>query len=207
MERQEFKQRLDDLRNIITEGITCFSAWYRLANLDNNTAHALNRYRAFFLPVRASLNHIALLQFAKVFDKDSRTASLPSLLSVARNNPKLLLPHAEAHDLHHLEQKIENNKELLEHLKNYRDQRIAHHDSVIERDTSLPFGKVKQLIDDVIEMYNLLSKWHERSTTSFDFISHETDRHTSEVIQIMCEERNRAKLKIQEARRRIERGD
>lgn len=193
MEREEFKRQLCELRNIITNGIAYFSAWYRIANLADRSAHALNRYRGFFKSAQLSLNEMSLLQFAKVFDRDRRTVSLYNLLFAAKNNPKLLAPYAKEHDLQNLESKITSNAELLSHLKNYRDQRLTHHDQMVSRDTSLPFGQVRQLIDDVKDMYNSLSNWHEGSTTSFDFISREAEEHTLEVIEIMCQERDRAK--------------
>jgi len=196
MELEEFKRQLGELRDIITDGIAYFSAWYEMANLSEGEAHALNRYRGFFLPVQKSLNNMALLQIAKVFDRNPRTVSLHSLLSAAKSNPELFTPHAEEHELQHFEGKIDSNEELLNRLKSYRDQRLAHHDSAITRDTSLKFGQVSQLVDDVKDMYNLLSKWHERSTVSFDYISREAVEATSQVKRIMGEERDRARLRI-----------
>ena len=207
MERHEFKKQLDELQTIITYGIAYFSAWYEIANLSENEAHALNRYRGFFLPAQLSLKHMALLQFAKVFDRDPRTVSFHSLLSAVKITPKLLTPHAEERDLQYLESKIDSNEELLSHLKSFRDQRLAHHDSAIARDTSLTFGQVRQLIDDAKDMYNSLSRGHERSTTSFDFIARQAEEATSQVKRIMCEESDRARLRIQEADRQITRGD
>ncbi|MFC1955180.1 hypothetical protein ACFLWZ_01360 [Chloroflexota bacterium] len=190
MEPEEFKRQLHELRDMIADGVGHFSAWYGMANLDEESAHALNRYRSFFKPVQTSLKDMALLQFAKVFDHDPRTVSLHNLLSAAEINPTLLVPHAEGDDLQNLETKIENNEQVLSHLKSLRDQRLAHHDQLVSRDTSLPFGQVRQLIEDVKDMYNLLSNWHERSTTSFDFMSSEAERHTSDVKRIMCKERD-----------------
>ncbi|MFC1959067.1 hypothetical protein ACFLV6_04080 [Chloroflexota bacterium] len=207
MESEEFKRQLDELRSIITDGIAYFSAWYAMANLDEKSAQALNRYRGFFLSVQASLKYMALLQFAKVFDRGYRPISLHNLLAAVRENPKLLTPHAQEDDLRSIEHKIDSHEELLEHLKAFRDQRLAHYDSDISKDTSLTFGQVKQLVDDVKDIYNSLSRGHERSTTAFDSISLEAERSTSQVIKIMCEERGRAMLRIQEADNQIERED
>jgi hypothetical protein len=207
MEVEEFKRQLNELQSIIVNGIAYFSAWYGIANLDDRSAHALNRYRGFFIPAQLSLKQMALLQFAKVFDRDSRTVSIYSLLSAAKNNPRLLVPYAKEHDLQNLESKITGNDKLLTRLKGYRDQRLAHHDQVVTRDTSLPFGQVRQLIDDVKDMHNSLSNWHDGSTTSFDLLSREAERDTSEVIEIMCEERDRARLRIREVNKRIEEAD
>lgn len=206
MELEEFKTQLHELRDIIAGGVAYFSAWYGIANLNEDEAHALNRYRGFFLPAQVSLNHMALLQFAKAFDHDPRTVSLHKLLSAAKSNPTLLVPYAKGDDLQNLERQIDNNEQVLGHLKSYRDQRIAHHDHAVSRNTSLPFGEVRQLIDDVKDMYNSLSKWHERSTTSFDFMIREAERHTSDVKQIMCGERDRAKQRIREVDSQIDKG-
>jgi hypothetical protein len=106
--------------------------------------------------------------------------------------------------------KRDENAQLLENLKTYRDQHLAHQDRVL-KDTSLQFGKVKQLISDTKDMYNALSNWHERSTTSYDYLTHEAEQHSSDVKRIMCEERARAMIKskklIQEADARIRKGD
>jgi hypothetical protein len=189
MKLEDYRKQLGELRDIITDGIAYFSVWYVMANLDDNMARALNRYRGFFLPARKSLNDMFLLQFAKVFDHDPRTISLRNLLSAARSNPTLLVPYAEGDDLQNLESKIDSNEELLGRLKNYRDQRLAHHDRAVTRDTSLPYGQVRQLIDDVKDMYNSLSRGHEQSITSFDFLSHQAQEHTSKAMGKLCAKR------------------
>ena len=206
MELEEFKRQLHELQNIIINGIAYFSAWYGIASLDESSAHALNRYRGFFIPAQLSLMNMALLQFAKLFDHDPRTVSLRNLFSAAKSNPTLLVPYAEGDDLQNLESKIDSNEKVLGHLKSFRDQRLAHHDQVVSKDTSLPYGQVRQLIDDVKDMYNSLSEWHEGSITSFDFISREAEEHTSKVIEIMCEERDRAKQRASKSYSQIEGG-
>jgi hypothetical protein len=189
MKLEDYRKQLGELRDIITDGIAYFSVWYVMANLDDNMARALNRYRGFFLPARKSLNDMFFLQFAKVFDHDPRTISLRNLLSAARSNPTLLVPYAEGDDLQNLESKIDSNEELLGRLKNYRDQRLAHHDRAVTRDTSLPYGQVRQLIDDVKDMYNSLSRGHEQSITPFDFLSHQAQEHTSKAMGKLCAKR------------------
>ena len=195
MELDEFKKRLNELREIIVEAIAYLSAWYEIANLNEEEAHALNRYRGFFLPVQLSLKQMALLQLAKIFDKDQRTSSLHSLLDATKDNPNLVTPHAEEQELRQLETKMAENEELLSHLKIYRDQRLAHHDSTILGDTSLTYGQIKQLVEDIKDIYNSLSRGYERSITSFDSISSGASKDASGVKLIMVEERERARKK------------
>lgn len=192
MERQEFKRQLVELRKIIADGIAYFSAWRGLRVGDEDSAQALNRYRGLFLPAQIALQSQTLMQFAKVFDKHPKTISLRNLLAVANENRQNLTPHATEKDLQDIEQKISDSGSLLTRLKRYRDTRLAHHDAIVAGDTSLPYGEVNKLADEVKSMYNLLTKGHDRSVTNFEQLARDAARHTSEVVRIMREERDRA---------------
>jgi len=192
MESPEFKRQLVELREIITEGIAYFSAWRGLRVGDEDSAQALNRYRALFLPAQIALKSQALMQFAKVFDKHHKAISLRNLLTAANENRQSLTPHITEKELQDMEQKINGSESLLTRLKRYRDTRLAHHDAIVAGDTSLPYGEVNKLVDEVKSMYNLLAKGHDRSFTSFEQLARDAERHTSEVVRIMREERDRA---------------
>ena len=83
-------------------------------------------------------------------------------------------------------------KELLERLKRLRDQRIAHHDAISSGDRSVLYGEVQKLVDDIKSVYNKLRSGHDGVFTAFDNIVRDAERHTSEVVQIMRDERDRA---------------
>jgi len=199
MESPEFKRQLVELRKIIADGIAYFSAWRGLRVGDEDSAQALNRYRGLFLPAQIALQSQTLMQFAKVFDKHPKAISLRNLLTVANENRQSLIPHATEKDLQDIEQKIDNSESLLRRLWRYRSTRLAHHDAIVAGDTSLPYGEVNKLVDEVKSMYNLLTKGHDRSFTSFEQLARDAERHTSEVVRIMREERDRATQKINEA--------
>jgi hypothetical protein len=191
MEPQEFKRQLDELRRIISDGVAYFSVWRGLMVEDEVSAHALNRYRGMFLPARTALHWMMLLQFAKVFDPDTRTISLRNLLTIAKANRESLTPYASEENLQKLEEQIDTNEDLLKRLKSLRDQRIAHHDAEITGDTQLLYGETKKFVDAVKSMYNSLTRYHDRSTTSFEYLTSEAEEHTSEVVQIMREDREK----------------
>ena len=190
MDAKEFKKRLAELQSVITIGLGYFKAWATLYDRNEETAHALNRYRGFFLLVQDSLKDMALLKFANVFDHDSRTCSLRPLLQAAKECRDELTPHATMEDLLNLEAEINRNADLLERLKGVRDQRIAHRDSKYKQ-RSILYGEMNKLIDDIQAMFNSVSKWHDRSVTIFDSFGQDAEKHTTEVIQIMREERKR----------------
>jgi hypothetical protein len=192
MEGPEFGRQLRELQDTIVFGIGCFQAWQGIADLDDDSADALNRYRGFFLPAQRSLREVALLQFSKALDRHRGTVSLPNLLSAAMANSKVLVPRAELADLENLERRLAANDDLVRRLKSCRDQRLAHQDQRITKDTSLPFGEVRQLVEDIQAMFNSLSSWHNGSTISFDGITRMSESHTREVKRLAEAERERA---------------
>jgi len=191
MQDKEFKRRLKELGGVITDGVAYFSVWRGLMVEDEDSAHALNRYRGFFLPARTALRWMTLLQFAKVFDPDCRTVSLKVLLAEAEKNRKELTPYATEENLQQLRKQIDASEDLLSRLKNARDQRIAHHNAVNTGNTRLLYGEMQKLVEEVKSMYNSLTTYHDRSTTYFEYLVREAERHTSQVVGIMREERSR----------------
>jgi len=199
MQHQEFKRRLKELGGVITDGIAYFSVWQGLMVEDEDSAHALNRYRGLFLPARISLRWMTLLQFAKVFDPDPRTVSLKVLLTAAEKNRENLTPYATEENLQQLGKQIDASEDLLVRLKRVRDKRIAHHDAISAGDTRVLYGEMRKLVEEVKSMYNSLTSYHDRSTTSFEYLVREAERHTSQVVSIMREERDRAIRRIKKA--------
>lgn len=199
MEPREFKRRLDELRTIITDGIAYFSVWRGLMVEDEVSAHALNRYRGVFLPARNALFWATLMQLAKVFDRNPKTVSLRNLLTMAKKDQEHLIPYATEENLQHIERKIDENKDLLDRLKRFRDKRLAHHDADIKNDMSLLYGEIRKLVEEVKSMYNSLTSYHDQSITIFENLVHEAERHTSQVVSIMREERDRAIQRFKKA--------
>jgi hypothetical protein len=158
---------------------------------DNESAHALNRYRGFFLPARNALLWMTFMQLSKVFDRDDRTVSLSVLLHAAKANRTVLTPQATKDDLSNMEKQIDDNEQLLNRLNNLRDQRIAHHDAIASSDRRVLFGEVKTLVEDIQSMYNSLSGWHRNEETMFEVIAEDVEMDTSRLVQVMREENMR----------------
>lgn len=191
MEYQEFTRRLNELGSVITMGIAYFVAWRGLMVEDEESAHALNLHRGFFLPARDALLWMTFMQLSKAFDRDPRTISLTVLLDAAKANRTTLTPQATEDELNIIEKQISDNEQLLTRLKNLRDQRIAHHDAIAPNDRRVLFGEVQKLVEDIKSMYNNLCHWHNNTYTSFDMISRDAERDTAEVVNIMRSERDR----------------
>gem|GEM_PF-1868480 len=191
VERQEFKRQLVELGNIIAEGITFFSAWRGLMVEDDASAAALNRCGGFFVPARQALLWMTLRQFANVFDRHPKAVSLGNLLAEAQKDRENLTPYATEHDLQQIGHSIDASDSLRQRLKRVRDQRIAHHDAITAGDMSLRYGEVRELAEGIKSMYNSLTRAHDRWTTPYEWPPAHAERHTSEVVRIMREERDR----------------
>ena len=138
------------------------------------------------------------MQFAKVFDRDPRTVSLRNLLVKAKADPEQLIPNAGEEELKQIGTQIDTNEAVLERLKGLRDQRIAHHDAHPAKELSLLHGDLTRLVEEIKSMYNSLERGHNRESTFFENLTHDAERHTSEVVRIMREDRDRAIRRVNE---------
>jgi len=188
MEPEEFKRQLEQLRQVIIDGVRYFTAWRGLMVEDKSSARGLNRYRDFFIPARQALLKIALLEFDAVFDPDSRTVSFTNLLREATIDRQNLIPYATDESLREIRRKMKVNKDLLKSLNKHRDKLIAHHDRIVPRDSSITYGPFRDLIEDVQYMYNLLSAGHDNSRTLFEWAARDTQTHTPRLVDFMREQ-------------------
>jgi hypothetical protein len=199
MTAEEFKRELDELRKIIWDGVACYWAWRGLQAEDKESLTALNQYPAFFHPARVCLRNMALLQFAKVFDRDYRAVSLRNLLAKAKSDRQNLTPCATEGELDQIDTHIDKNEALLNSLKSLRDQRIAHHDAIRSIDGREPRqGEVQKLMEEIVSMFNALSRGHDGRVTSVITLKSQVVRHTSGVVRIMREEMERDNQRLRD---------
>src|SRR3989304_5443841 len=131
----EFKQRLDQLREVILRAVSFYKVWLRLQYREDTASWSLDeqnrmlsQFRGFFTPVAIAMQGATLLEFAKVFDRENRTASLFVLLNAARRQPSLV-PACTPDDLRGFGKQLKLANQTLQSLKKTRDQRLAHTDA------------------------------------------------------------------------------
>ncbi len=185
MEREDFKRQLDRLRQTISDGTCFFWASHGLMVDDEASARGLNRYRAFFVPARGALLDMALLEFNAVFYEHHKAVTFKYLLREARKNPQTLIPCATDETLPAIEGKLKANKDLLDDLLSYRNQRLAHLGRIVASHDSVTVERVLDLMGEVHSMYNLLSVAHGNPRTSFERTAGEVQAHTSQLVDLM----------------------
>lgn len=194
LESSKFDHYLLDLRKIILDGVSYFIVWQGLNREYEDSIHKLGQrtdfwwqYRGFFAPARKALLGSALIQLSKAFDRDNRNVSVSNLLKIVLENRKELAPYATRSSLKSILNKIDNNTELIERLRRYRNQRLAHFDADLNDNVELPSGEVQTLIDETKSIYNFIKFSHEGKYDDFNDMMEDVYLHTKQVISIMNE--------------------
>ena len=210
MRHNEFRKRLDRLHEVLLRGLAYYTVWKRLRFHDPSKVswsleeqnEVLGRFRGFITPVAQALHDMALMEFAKMFDTDPRTASLRNLLSAARQDPTLV-PRASAGDVDKASAQFRHSKRILTALERKRNQQLAHVD--VE---PLPVGPIRNteldnLAEDVKSTFNFLSTAHDGRAVSWEYSLQTADRDTRAILRILREEIGRVQKEYEEEMVRI----
>jgi hypothetical protein len=209
MTPEEFKKRLDQLREVIMRAVSFYKVWLRLQYREDTASWSLNeqnrmldQFRGFFTPVAIAMRGAALLEFAKVFDQDDRTASLFVLLKAARRQPSLV-PARTPDDLRGFDKQLKMADQTLQSLKDMRDQRLAHTDANPVAPTPLPKKDLDLLATTIEKIFNGLSAGHDGNVFSWEYMLRTSDRDTTAVLRILMDEVEQKQSKYEEEMVRI----
>ncbi len=192
----EFEKRLEKLLHVIGWGLQYYTVWIRLRFHEkdrvNWSLEEQNRatvpFNAFFVAVSSAALDMALLQFAKVFDTDSRTASLSNLMRPAQADSKLV-PHITPNELVQASKALDQSNTLVTELKRRRDQEIAHADA----SPAPPVGNIKKrdfdhLIECIQEAFNVLHRGHRNSSVHWGSLVSDADQDTLSLFDVLVAE-------------------
>ena len=205
MTSSEFRKRLGQLQEVIMRGLAYYAVWSRLRLHDQGRVswsieeqnELLGRWRGFFTPVSLALMDMALMQFAKAFDTDSRTASLPVLLSAAKQDGRLI-PRGAPPELAAVSAKVQRSSATLATLKQLRNQQLAHVDANPGWISPLKSQKIESLAEDVKSAFNFLSTAHDGRFFSWNPLLRQTDEQTTEILRVLLEEMGRKQKEHEE---------
>jgi hypothetical protein len=207
MTRAEFRKRLDQLQEVITRGSAYYAVWKNLRLHDEGGVswsleeqnQVLGRFRGFFTPVALALLDMALMQFAKVFDTDPRTASLSNLLRAARQDTSLVSGRTSA-EVGAVSTGLQRSKKILAGLKRMRDQRLAHVDADPGPVDPLLTAEFDGLVEDVESAFNWLSRAHDGQLVSWEHWLRRVERDTSQILDMCVEQLRRQRSTAEDTR-------
>lgn len=203
MTGKEFKHQLDKLREVILSGLAFYTVWSTLSLYDpadtkwsiDEQNQVLGRWRGFFTPAGLALQRMAFIELAKVFDDDSKTASLRTLLNEARREPSLV-PHATSGDLAAISAKLRHGKATLAALKKLRNQRLAHADQNPDPVPPPTVKTIEGLAEDIKDAFNRLSAAHDRSIQGWGFPLETCEEHTKSILATLLMETKRRQKEL-----------
>lgn len=210
MTRAEFRKRLGQLQEVITRGLTYYAVWKNLRLHDEGKAswsleeqnQVLGRFRGFFTPAGFALLDMTLMQFAKVFDTDPKTASLLNLLGAARQDASLVSGHTSA-EVDAVSRQFRQSKRIRTALERMRNQQLAHVDADPAPVDRLLTAEFDGLVEHVESAFNWLSRAHDGRLFSWEQSLRDVERHTTDVLGILREEMERKQKEHQEEMVRI----
>lgn len=210
MTRDEFRKRLDRLHEVLFRGLLYYTVWKNLSLHDPSKVswsleeqnEVFGRFPGVITPVAQALHDMALMEFAKLFDTNRRTASLINLLSAARQDPSLI-PRASAGDMDEVSARLQQSEPMLTRLKRKRDQELAHVYPQPLRVGPIRNTEFDTLVDDVKSAFNFLSTAHDGRFLSWEHSLRTADDHTTQILGILREEMGRKQKECQEELVRI----
>ena len=198
MNNSQYKQRLVELERLLSDVIAYFAGWEALTSDDEELVQAMNRYKGFFTPARGAFQQMMMIQAAKAFDRDSRTASFPNLIKAARGNPTDLAPRLSDADFEEIGHESAEIEDVVRRLSILRNQRLAHLDSTVgdHADRTVRYGAFRDLIEAMKRLFNRLSSAFEGRHVAFDNLPSEAKRHIGQVQELVREDLRRARQRM-----------
>jgi len=166
-----------------------------------------NDYKYFFITTKESCSFYVLIEIAKFFDNSLSSLTLNKIINFTESNlkklskndfqiyhknrgilPELFDKYQEFSrlDLENLKNNIKSKDKIINKLKKYRDQYLAH-DDIKKIKVKISIGEVKQLmeiIEDFIELFYLRLDF---SSNSYKDYVEEPEREIKSLIKILKE--------------------
>jgi len=198
MTHTEFTKCLEQLREVIARGSAYWAVSKKLRYREEEKVSwsleeqnkILGEFHGFFTPVALAVLDMAFLELNKVFDADSRTASLLNLLRAARQDASLV-PGRPSAEVDAVLREFRQSERILKVLKRRRDQQLAHVDANPAPVDPLLVKEFDRLLENVRSAFSWLSTAHYGRSVSWEWLIPEVEADTSRVMGALLEELNR----------------
>ena len=183
MNHSEFGRQLIGLRSDLIEAQAFYNVWLTIWPSEG-AVDTLNQWKGFFGPVIRALNGMTILQLTKMFDRNSKAASIPNLIMAAKGNADELIPHGSTADLEDWESRLSEIEEVLHGLRTLRDQRVAHHD-INQEEAYVLKGELDDFFEKTKVLFNRLSYCHSRTRSNFDQVKDQSIEDAAGILQVL----------------------
>ena len=121
----EFKSHLERARNTLLTSQNYMSLYVQIRPTEQTL---LDRYTAFFSNTESALRLMALLYLSVLFDTDTTTGGLPTLIRTAERDRDNLASYSEPGELRSTRRKLNAHPKERASLKTLRNKHLVHLD-------------------------------------------------------------------------------
>ncbi len=165
IEEEEFEYVLEILRQQLLDASCHFYIWEQLWPTEN-VVDVIRRYKGFFQPTRAAHLESLIIKVSDIVSNKANAPSLYRILNMVVVNSRL----APDIDVLEVKQRIQKQKKTLEAIKNFRNTRVAHWDTSVEKlEKPVLFGDTKRMLKELTDIFNKISLAHSKEEWSFRY--------------------------------------
>jgi len=164
-EKEEFEYVLEILRQQLLDANCHFYIWEQLWPTEK-VVDMINRYKGFFQPSRAAHLESLVIKVSNIVSNEADAPSFYRILKMVGINSKL----APDINVREVKKRIQRHKKTLEAIKNFRNTRVAHWDTSIEKlEKPVLFGDTKGMLKELADIFNEISASHSKNEWSFRY--------------------------------------
>ena len=165
IEWEEFENVFDILQKQLLDASVHFDIWEQLWPTEI-VVDTINQYKGFFLPTRdAHLNRL-IIKVSDILSNKPNAPSFYRILTMISRDSNL----APDINVREIKKRFKNHKKVLEAIKDFRNKRVAHWDTSVEKlDKPVLFGDTKQMLTELKDISNEISSSHSGKVNAFRY--------------------------------------
>jgi hypothetical protein len=127
----------------------------------------INQYKGFFQPTRDAHLDRLIIKVSDILSSKPNAPSFYRILNMIGINSNL----APDINVREIKKRLRKHKEVLEAIKDYRDKRVAHWDTSVEKLAKhVLLGLTKQILKELEDIYNKISASHSSKIWAFRYV-------------------------------------
>ena len=126
MNRKQFKQRLDFLRDELAHAMIAYQIYTNILTDNPERLDATNNLHVFFTAAAQGCRDTVYLALAKIFEKNSESINIWKLLNAAKQHPRDMELSLTNQDFQEINAKLASCQSAIDRIKRVRNKRIAH---------------------------------------------------------------------------------
>jgi AbiU2 len=165
-QQEEFENVFEILRKQLLAASVDLYIWEQLWPSEK-VVDIINQYKGFFLPTRAAHVDGLILKVSDILSHDSNVASFYRIFHMLEINSNL----APDINVREMKKSLRKHKEVLEAIKSYRNKRVAHWDTRVEKlEKQMLLGPTKEMLKELDGIYNKISASHSGGEYVFRYV-------------------------------------